>query len=104
MKKLEDLEITLSEIKQELKALKEHKNYVKKNQIPEVEDRDGNSIHLGDTVIFLTKGLFGSSERVVYKISSNGNRVTAKDKNDKSVSRAPYNERIKKNKENGERG
>ena len=76
---------------------------MKRNLILEAEDRNGNPIHLVDTVIRLRKSLFGSSEGVIYKISSNSNEITAKDKINKRVPRASYNVRIK-NREDGERG
>ena len=46
---------------------------------PVVRDRDGREIIIGDQVTFLTRGLFSSESGTVYKISSSGARVTARD-------------------------
>ena len=59
-----------------------------------VYDRDGTPILIGDDVIFLTKGLHSSKKSVVFKISSKKARVTSKDKDNKSICRAPNNLRV----------
>jgi len=64
------------------------------HQHPVVRDRDGTEILIGDTVLFLSRGLFASRSGVVYKISSNGERVTSRDDRNRPISRAPYNLRV----------
>ena len=58
---------------------------------PVVHDWCDCEILIGDTVWFLTRGRYGSWEGVVYRISSNGARVTARDDRGRSISRAPRN-------------
>ena len=58
---------------------------------PVVRDRTGIEILVGDQVRFLTPGKHNSTTGVVYKISSNGARVTARDSEGRSISRAPHN-------------
>ena len=61
---------------------------------PVVRDRDGTEILIGDRVIFLTRGLYSSRSGTIYKISSNGERVTSRDDRNRSISRAPHNVRV----------
>ena len=58
---------------------------------PVVHDWCDCEILIGDTVWFLTRGRYDSWEGVVYRISSNGARVTARDDRGRSISRAPRN-------------
>ena len=58
---------------------------------PVVRDRTGTEILIGDQVRFLTSGRHTSTTGVVYKISNNGARVTARDNQGRSISRAPHN-------------
>ena len=58
---------------------------------PVVRDRAGIEILIGDQVRFLTSGKHNSTTGVVYKISNNGTRVTARDSEGRSISRAPHN-------------
>ena len=58
---------------------------------PIVYDWSNNEILIGDTVRFLTRGRYDSWEGVVYKISSNGVCITARDNRGRSISRAPRN-------------
>ena len=57
-------------------------------------DRDRNIIRLHDRVFILTKGKYTSTEGTVYKISERGDRVTLRDSNGDSISRAPRNLRV----------
>ena len=102
---LERLRITINEKEQELQKLKIREKELKKNKRKEKSsdtgfyDRDGIPINIGDTVVFLTKGLFNTKEGVVYKLAENKSRVTSKDKRGNSISRAPYNLRVVKKKD-----
>ena len=58
---------------------------------PRVLDSEGTEIFIGDTVTFLTRGLFTSTSGVVYKVSQSGNRVTSRDSFRRAISRAPHN-------------
>ena len=57
-------------------------------------DRDGTEIGFGDTVYFLTRGKYDSTEGIVN--SSNVDRVFSKDYCGRLIARAPNNLRIKK--------
>ena len=59
-----------------------------------VNDAVGSQIHIGDTVKFLSKGLFTSNSVVVYKAANNLSRVTAKDNKGRNISRSPRNLRV----------
>ena len=59
-----------------------------------VHDSQGKEIHVGDTVNFLSKGNFTSKTGEVYKISGNLRRVTSRDKENRSISRAPNNLKV----------
>ena len=61
---------------------------------PQVFDAEHRLIHIGDQVIFLTRGLYNSTRGTVYKVSSNGARVTSRDLRNRSISRYPRNLRI----------
>ena len=100
IKKLKNLRITIEEKEKELRLLKENeRKYKTKIQHQEAKrtgtsDRDGTPIWFGDTITFLTKGLYGSSEGTVYKVAKNKSRVTARDTKGNSISRAPNNVRV----------
>ena len=57
-------------------------------------DCNGTQIYFGDLVEFQTKGKYKSRRGVVYKVSDNKTRVTARDKNNFSITRAPKNLKI----------
>ena len=57
-------------------------------------DCDGTQIYFGDLVEFETKGKYKSSRGIVYKVSKNKSRVTARDENNFSISRSPKNLKI----------
>jgi hypothetical protein len=56
-----------------------------------VKDRDGNNICVGDTVLFLTKGKYHSTQGQVTQV--NKMRVTSRDDQGNYISRAPHNVR-----------
>ena len=64
-------------------------NYTRNH--PVVRDTNNTEILIGDEVRFLTRGVYDSWTGVVYKVSSNGARVTARDDRGRSISRAPSN-------------
>ena len=66
-------------------------NIVYRGNHPVVRDREGTEILIGDDVRFLTPGVHNSRTGTIYKVSNNGARVTARDNNERSVSRAPHN-------------
>ena len=57
-------------------------------------DREGNIIHIGDRVLFLTKGKFKSKEGTVTRFSRNFERVFATDTSGNEIPRALRNLRI----------
>ena len=61
---------------------------------PVVRDVNGTEILIGDKVRFLTRGVYNSWTGIIYKISNNGARVTARDDRSRSISRAPSNEEV----------
>ena len=61
---------------------------------PVVRDRHGTEILIGDKVRFLTGGAYNSWSGDIYKISTSGARVTARDDNERLISRAPNNVEI----------
>ena len=99
---LKNLRITIEDLEEELEVLKEHEVIYRKrirkqrNRGTGVCDRDGTPIWFGDKVTFLTKGLYGTKEGIVYKVSSNKSRITAKDEKGNAISRAPKNVRVSK--------
>ena len=98
--KLKSLRVTIEEKEKELRALKDHeKNYklrIQQRRAKETgtRDRDGTPILFGDTVTFLTKGLYESCEGTIYKVAKNKSRITAKDAKGNSISRPPNNVRV----------
>ena len=97
LKLLENLKISIKSKEEELRELKTQQKHLAgkvKTYGPDstsTYDRDGAPICIGDTVVFLTKGLFSSRKGVVYKVLNNKSRVTARDTNGNSISRAPHN-------------
>ena len=61
---------------------------------PRIFDSEGTEILIGDTVTFLTRGLFTSTSGIVYKVSQSGNRVISRDSFRRAISRAPHNLRV----------
>ena len=61
---------------------------------PPTRDRDNQLIHYNDKIIFLTRGLYNSTTGRVYRVARNGNTVTARDDQGRSISRQPQNVRI----------
>ena len=100
IKRLKDLRITIQEKEKELTKLKENeREYRRKveshrSRRTGTRDRDGTPIYFGDTVCFLTKGLYRSEEGTVYKVADNKSRITARDPKGNFISRAPNNVRV----------
>ena len=57
-------------------------------------DRDGNHIHIGSRIRFLTKGKYKSTTGTVTKFSKNYERIFAEDIDGSVIPRAPHNVRI----------
>ena len=98
---IRDLRLAANQIERTLEQhLEDRERQAEENQErgpptdPLVQDRDGNNIHIGDQVIFLTRGLYNSTTGIVYKVSRTGSRVTARDESDRSISRRPSNVRV----------
>ena len=66
--------------------------YIHRHQV--VRDIDGVEILIGDTVQFVTRGLYNTTTGIVYKFSASGSRVTARDPRGRPISRAPHNLRV----------
>ena len=64
------------------------------HQHPVVRDIDGVEILIGDTVTFLSRGLYNTTTGIVYRFSASGSRVTARDSRGRPISRAPHNLRV----------
>ena len=64
------------------------------HQHPLVRDIDGVEILIGDTVTFLSRGLYNTTTGIVYRFSASGSRVTARDSRGRPISRAPHNLRV----------
>ena len=64
------------------------------HQHPVVRDIDGVEILIGDTVHFVSRGLYNTTSGIVYKFSASGNRVTSRDSRGRPISRAPHNLRV----------
>ena len=64
------------------------------HQHPVVRDIDGVEILIGDTVTFLSRGLYNTTTGIVYRFSASGSRVTARDSRGRLISRAPHNLRV----------
>ena len=100
-KQIRELRIAANQIERTLERhLEERQRQSEENQDrgpptnPLVQDRDGDNIHIGDQVIFLTRGLYNSTTGMVYKVSSTGSRITARDDSGRSISRRPSNVQI----------
>ena len=96
IQRLRQLTIEKNKIESRLSEIKNNKP----RKEEEVKDRDGSTINIGDTVFFITKGKYQSSQGTVTRI--NTFRVTAKDKRGNSISRAPHNLRRIKNEDHHE--
>ena len=64
------------------------------HQHPVVRNIDGVEILIGDTVQFVSRGLYNTTSGIVYKFSASGNRVTSRDSRGRLISRAPHNLRV----------
>ena len=64
------------------------------HQHPVVRDIDGVEILIGDTVTFVSRGLYNTTSGIVYRFSASGSRVTARDPRGRPISRAPHNLRV----------
>ena len=101
---LEQLRIATENIQNTIKRLQEKEDQGQEHPTPrqtrgaptdpEVRDRDHRTIHYDDTVVFLTRGLYNSTTGRVFKVSTSGNRITARDKQGRSISRNRRNVRI----------
>ena len=99
---IREKEAELEDKIEELQVLKKHEKEYRRRleqgaiRVTGTYDRDGTPIWYGDTVTFLTKGSYDSTEGRVYKVSQDKSRVTCKDKRDFSITRAPHNVKVKK--------
>ena len=98
---LNQLRLATENLQETLNRLQEEEETVERRDRgpptdPEIRDRDRDNriIHYGDTVVFLTRGLYNSTTGTVYRVSASGNRVTARDHQGRSISRSPRNVRI----------
>ena len=64
------------------------------SSFPDVRDRDGTRILVGNCVAFLTRGKFASNTGRVKRISQNGDRIISVDSDGRSIARAPHNVRV----------
>ena len=64
------------------------------HQHPVVRDIDGVEILIGDTVHFVSRGLYNTTSGIMYKFSASRNRVASKDSRGMPISRAPQNLRV----------
>jgi hypothetical protein len=87
----EDLIRRLNLLTIEKKRIETRLSEIKKSEKQLTKDRDGNTINIGDTILFLTKGKYHSTRGTVTRI--NERRITAKDKRGNLISRAPHNTR-----------
>lgn len=100
VEQLKNLRIAIQEKDETLKVLiKQERKLSEKLKRPNPRstgacDCDGTQIYIGDQVKFLTKGKYKSKKGIVYKISDNKTRVTARDENNFSITRAPNNLKI----------
>ncbi len=92
---LEELSVKIASKKNQLQVIKDKRraqqrlNGDSRRNEQAARDHHGELIVLGDTVLFLTPGLFKSTHGVVIKISKS--RITARDKSGRSINRAPHN-------------
>lgn len=61
---------------------------------PTVRDRDGEIIHQGDRVFFLTRGRYNSTSGTIYRVARSGYTVSARDDEGRTITRSPRNVRI----------
>jgi len=59
-----------------------------------VYDSEGQEIHAGDTVEFLSGGKYTSRTGIAYRVADNLERVTARDRQNRCISRAPENLKV----------
>ena len=59
-----------------------------------VYDLDGQEIHTGDTVQFISIGKLTSKTGVAYKVADSLERVTSRDRQKRIISRAPENLKV----------
>ena len=59
-----------------------------------VRDINGVEIFIGDTVNFVSRGLYNTTSGIVYRFSALGSRVIARDSRIRPISRAPHNLRV----------
>ena len=85
----ENIQVTLNRLEQEEQTLEARDRRPPTD--PEITDRDNRIIHYGNTVVFLTRGLYNSATGTVYWVSVSGNRVTARDHQGSSTSRSLQN-------------
>ena len=64
------------------------------HQHPVARDIDGVEILIGDTVTFVSRGLYNTTTGIVYCFSASGNRVTSRDSRGRPITRAPHNLRV----------
>ena len=88
---LENVEAKPEPQRQELES-RRSPQYIHRHLV--VRDIDGVEILIGDTVQFVTRGLYNTTSGIVYKFSASGNRVTARDSRGRPISRAPHNLRV----------
>ena len=91
-----NLERILDNIEAESKPQREERrrppHYV--HQHPVVRDINRVEILIGDTVTFVSRGLYNTTAWIVYRFSVSGSRVTARDLCKRPISRAPHNLRV----------
>jgi uncharacterized Zn ribbon protein len=97
--KLEELDIHIEQAIRVRRQLLKQRNETQNNNNNvarrELRDRDGNVIQIGDTVQFLTKGRYKSTQGVVTSVSSKL-RITARDASGNLINRNSHNVIIKK--------
>ena len=64
------------------------------HQHPVVRDIDRVEILIGDTVHFVSRGLYNTTSGIVCKFSPSGSRVISRDSRGRPISRAPHNLRV----------
>ena len=64
------------------------------HQHPVVRDIDGVEILIGNTVHFVSRGLYNTTYGIMYKFSASRNRVVSRDSRGRPISRAPHNLRV----------
>ena len=99
---LEEKEKKQPQQQQQQQQQQQRKVKAPKNRVPlpdlRPRDRDGVEICIGDRVLFLTKGVYSSTEGIVNRFSQNFVKVFALDCDGFEVPRAPRNVRVLGNK------